>query len=272
VETFEKARVEAERVDNVHRDKLLAQVSLGFLSAGSIELADRALDGVSDKTQIAAVVLGFARDHWKREEKEEAVEALEEAYAILRSQHEFETRDSKSKFGLIGSIAAQFAGFERRERALEIAESIKDEGERSSTLATIAAIAAAQGDEAISSQALTAITEPSDRVFALIGMSDAVSRTDPALAAEFLNRAECATDEVSQLGPKADGLIEIAKRHVRLGEAEGVGSLVSKILDVVGNMRSETAIVKTLAQLAILTENAELNLSEADKAQLQVLM
>ena len=272
LETFEKARVEAERVENVHRDKLLAQVSLGFLTAGSIDLADRALDAVSDKTQIAAVVLGFARDHWRREEKEEAVDALEEAYAILRSQHEQETRDSKSKFGLMGSIAAQFAGFEKRERALEVAESIPDDGQRSSALATVAAIAAAQGDEAVSRQALSAIPEPSDRTFALIGMSDAVGKTDTALAAELLNNAERGTDEVSQLGPKADALIEIAKRRLRLGEAEGVRSMISTILEIVGNMRSEAGVVRTLAQIAKVTENAEVNLGETDTARLQALL
>jgi tetratricopeptide (TPR) repeat protein len=272
VETFEKARVEADRIENVHRDALLAQVSLGFLTVGSMELADRALDAVRDKTQIAAVVLGFARDHWRREEKEEAVEALEEAYAILRSQHEQETRDSKSKFGLMGSIAAQFAGFEKRERGLEVAESIPDEGQRSSALATVAAIAAAQGDEAVGRQALDAIVDPADRVFALIGMCDAVIKTDTVLASEFLVKAERGTEDIAQLGPKADALIEVAKRRVRTGETEGVQAMISKILDIVTNMRSETGVVKTLAQLASLLESAELKLSDADEERLRTLL
>jgi hypothetical protein len=63
----------------MHRDALLAQASLGFLHSGSIDLADRALDAVSDKTQIASVLLGFARDYWRRDEKDEALEALDEA-------------------------------------------------------------------------------------------------------------------------------------------------------------------------------------------------
>ena len=272
VETFEMARVEAEHVDNVHRDALLAQVALGFLGAGSIELADRTLDAVRDKTQIAAVVLGFARDHWRREEKDEAVEALEESFAILRSQHEFETRDSKSKFGLMGSVAAQFAGFEKTERAIEVAESIEDEGQRSAALATVAAIAAAQGDEFRGRQALDSIPEVSDRMFALIGMSDAVSITDAVLASDFLNRAERRSNEVAQLGPKVDGLIEIGKRRVRAGEIDGIRSLISRIIEVVATMRSERGIVRTLAQLATFTENAELTLSEADRGKLQSLL
>jgi tetratricopeptide (TPR) repeat protein len=272
IETFEKARVDAEQVENIHRDTLLAQVSLGFLTAGSIELADRALDAVSDKTQIASVVLGFARDHWRREEKEEAVEALEEAYAILRSQRDFETRDSKSKFGLMGSIAAQFAGFEKRERGLEVAESIEDGGQRSAALATVAAIAAGQGDEATGGQALNAIAEPSDRVFALIGMSDAVNKTDAALASELLDRSERMTDEVAQFGPKADALIEIGKRRIRAGEIDGIRSLISQIIEVVSNMRSETGVVKTLAQLSSLTESAGLKLSEEDEARLRAML
>jgi len=272
IETFEKARVDAERVSNVYRDTLLGQVSLGFLTAGSIELADRTLDAVGDKTQIASVVLGFARDHWRKNEKEEAIEALEEAYAILRSQKDFETRDSKSKFALMGSIAAQFAGFEKRERGLEVSEAIEDEAQRASALATVAAIAAAQRDDAISREALDAISEPIDGVFARIGMSDSVSNTDTVLASELLVRAERRTDDISQLGPKADALLEIGKRRIRSGETDGLQSLVSKILEIASNMRSERGVVKTLAQLADVTESAGLKLSDADEERLRGML
>ena len=113
VETVEKARLAAESLDNVHRDGFLASAALGFLHAGSLELAERALDLVKDKTQMATCLLGYARHFWGNDEREEAIDALEESYEILRSQHERETRSSPAKFALHAAIAAQFAGFEK---------------------------------------------------------------------------------------------------------------------------------------------------------------
>ncbi len=59
VETLDKARGFADVLDNTHRDNFLSGISLGFLRAGSLELADRTLDSVADKTQIASCLLGF---------------------------------------------------------------------------------------------------------------------------------------------------------------------------------------------------------------------
>src|SRR5207247_4190505 len=119
IETFEHARTEAEALENIHRDYFLANASLGFLRAGSLELADRTLDQVRDKTQIASCMLGFARLLWNRDEKDEAIETLDEAHAILKSQRETETRDRRTAVGVLGSIAVQFAAFGKPERAME---------------------------------------------------------------------------------------------------------------------------------------------------------
>ena len=149
----------AESLDNMHRDTFLAAVSVGFLHAGSIDLADRALDSVADKTQIASCLLGFAREFWKKEERDEAIEALEESYAILKSQREAETRDSKAKFALFATIAAQFAGFGKSERAIEIAVEIPDENQSVSALSQIAQILTIQKEVDLASQEYLAAVE-----------------------------------------------------------------------------------------------------------------
>ena len=271
VETFEKARVEAEDVDNIHRDALLAQVSLGFLNSGSIDLADRALDAVSDKTQIASVLLGFARHYWRREEKDDAHEALDEAYEILRSQSGTETRDSKAKFALTGSIAAQFAGFGKGERAMEVAESIEDEDQRSAALTQVAVIFSAQGEDSLTRHALGSIREASTRVVALINMSDAVRETDAERAGRLLDEAEELTGEVSQFSLKVDALIAIADRtgDERL---EKLRSTVSRVIDTVANMRSDRGRVKALAQLSGITERADLKLTDNETKSLRAFI
>ena len=68
VETFDKAEGFAEALENVHRDAFLASTANGFLHAGSIDLADRTLDLVADKTQIASCLLGYSRDYWKKDD------------------------------------------------------------------------------------------------------------------------------------------------------------------------------------------------------------
>jgi len=121
IAAFDSAKEEAEKLENIHRDSFIAFAIMGFLQAGSADTADRTLDLITDKTQMSNCLLAFAKYYWERGEKDDALEALDESYQILKSQREMETRDSKSRFALFGSIAAQYAGFEKGERAIEIA-------------------------------------------------------------------------------------------------------------------------------------------------------
>ena len=150
----------------------------GFLHAGSLDLADRTLDLVTDKTSIASCLLGYSREFWKKDERGEAIESLEEAYAMLESQHERETRDHKARFRLFTSIAAQFAGFEKGERAIEIAERIKEKSERTSALTQIAGVLTLRKEDDEARHAFRAISDDGDRAFALISMSDAKEKNE----------------------------------------------------------------------------------------------
>jgi hypothetical protein len=272
VEIYETARAESEQLANVHRDNLLAQAAIGFLNAGSVDLADRALDAVSDKTQIATVVLAFARDHWRKVERSEALEALEESFEILRSQHENETRDSKSKFALMATIATQFAGFEQAERALEAADTIPDERQRADALSRIAAIFAVQGNEPLARETLALITDPSQRFAALIGMSDAVADTEAELSGNLLREAESSAEEIELLGPKAEALLAIAGRHSRAGRIEKLRSTISKLLSTAGDMRDEVGQVSTLAGAGSLIESSRIELHEDDISKLRSML
>jgi hypothetical protein len=272
VEVYETARAEAEELDNAHRDPLIAQTAIGFLKAGNVELADSTLDAVTDKTQIATVVLAFARDHWRKDEKEDAVEALEEAFALLRSQRQNETRDSRSKFALMGTIAAQFAGFGKGERAIEAAACIEDPRQRVNTISQIAAICIQQGDETLAREVLTTLGDISDRTSALIWMSDAAAEGDQDLSERLLREAEAAADQIELLGPKADMVHAISERYANAGLSEKVRSGILKLLVVVAEMRDEAVRVGTLAKAAELVEKTGLELAQDEFAAIRSLL
>lgn len=163
IEIFDRAKSSAEELDNIHRDYYLAKIALGFLQAGSLELADRTLDLVTDKTQMASCLVGYSQVFWGKNEQGEALETLEEAYAILKSQRDAETRDSRARFALFATIAVQFAQFEKADRALEIAQNIVSENEQTSALAQIAQVCTLQGKGEFARQALQAITDDAQK-------------------------------------------------------------------------------------------------------------
>ena len=251
VESFDKAKSTAETIGTMYRDVFLSLAAQGFLHAGSLELADRALDLVADKTQIAAALLGYSREFWKKDERSEALDSLDEAYAILSSQHEREPRDSRRKFRLFTEIAAQFAGFEKGERAIEIAEKIPDDAERTAALTQIAGILTIRKEDEEARHALRAINDDGDRVFALIGMSDAKHRNNDLNAAlEMLNEADVLADAVPQLTFRAAAYNEIGRRFVTFGEHERARGVFGKSLETIAQVRDMSAQAVALAGLA----------------------
>ena len=272
IETFDKAKSTAETIDNMHRDALLSLAAQGFLHAGSIDLADRALDLIADKTHIAATLLGYSREFWRKDERDEAIESLEEGYAILESQHERETRDSRSRFRLFNSIAAQFAGFEKGERAIEIAEKIRDEGERTSALTQIAAILTIRKEDEEARHAFRAIKDDGDRAFALIGMSDAKEKNGERDAAtEMLNEAVEIAEAVPQLTFRASAYNEIGRRLMSYGETVQAGAAFLNSLNAIAQVRDSSTQAIAMASLAQIAQENEFAMAESLNPVLQTL-
>ena len=273
IEILDKAKAIAEKLDNIHRDSFLSTVAYGFFRAGTIDLADRTLDLVKDKTQISSCLSGFAREYWAKGEKDEAVETLEESHAILKSQHEKETRDSRAKFGLFGAIAALFARFEKPERALEIAQEIPDENEQVAALAQIAQIFTMQRKEDFASQAVQAIGEDSQRLTAFIGISDAQNQledTEKTIVA--LNEAAHLAETVPQLALRSSAFNELAERFAKYGETERARELTHENLETIAKIRDESSQAVCLAQLAEIYEQNNFTLTDSEKAILQAII
>ena len=273
IETFDKAKATAETIDNMHRDAFLSLAAQGFLHAGSLDLADRTLDLVADKTHIASCLLGYSREFWRKDERQEAIEALEEAHAILESQHERETRDHKSRLRLFTSIASQFAGFEKGERAIEIAERIKDEGERTSALTQVAGILTIRKEDEQARHAFRAISDDGDRVFALIGMSDAKEKNEERIAAvELLDEASALAETVPQLTFRAAAYNEIGKRLHSYGETEKAQDVFKLALNSITQIRDESAKATAVASLAQTFREGEVELSEGAREGMRALL
>lgn len=272
IEIFDKARGFADVLDNTHRDNFLGSVSIGFMRAGSVELADRTLDSVSDKTQIASCLLGFAREMWKRDEKEEALEALEESYAILRSQREAETRDGKAKFALFTAIAVQFAGFEKGERAIGIAQEIADETESMNALGQIVQVLTLQKNDEVARQAINAISDDVQRMFALIRMSDAASDNDKEKAAILLEEAYALAEGVPQLASRSSVFIQFAKRFFDNGNVDRARAVSLENLQTISTIRDESTRAAAIANLAELYSGVGLETVPVEQEVLKMLV
>ena len=270
IETFDKAREYSEELDNIHRDAFFAAVSVGFLRAGSQDLADRTLDLVTDKTQIASCLLGHARLYWSNDAKDDAMESLEEAYAMLRSQRENETRSSKDRFRLFGSIATQYVLFGKGERAIEIAEQIEDDNESMTALAQVAALLADSGSDELARRAVNAIPEDANRTFALIGMSDAKAGTEQKEAAvELLDEAMHLAETVPQLSSRASAYNEIAARFAKLEDDARLETAIHGSFESIAALRDDSIKAASLAELSAIADELELAPGENEIAYLR---
>ncbi len=273
IETFDKAKTIVEGIDGIHRDSLLAGIALGFLRAGSVELADRTLDLVADNTQIASCLVGFSQEFFEKGAQDEALETLEEAYAILKSQKDAEIRDSMARFGLLGTIAVLFAKFDKAERGIEIAQENISESDQISALTNIVQICTTQGKDELARQAVAAIIDDAQKMFALIGIADAKNELgEKEKAIELLNEAAMLCETVPQLPSRSLAYNELTTRFYTYGETAKARELSHENLETISNIRAENTRAATLVQLADIYEKEGFTLTDAEKTILQTMI
>ncbi|MBE7516679.1 MAG: hypothetical protein HS105_08750 [Chloracidobacterium sp.] len=251
VKAFAAAREHTSALDNIHRDHLFSGCALGFIYAGDEDLADETLDLITDKTQIASTLVGFARDEWRRDQKEQAVETLDDAYQVLCSQREIETRDTRAKNALMSSVAVQYAGFAVPEKDLQAAEEITDPSERDSALSQIAQILSTQNAGELAQNALERIAEPFVRLETIIAMSDAKLRSnDDESAADLLASAAEQIGSLPQATSRSHFLNEVAARYFARGRADAAREAALQNLAVIADVRDESSQASLIADLS----------------------
>lgn len=273
IETFAKATREIEKLDGVHVDVLYANAAIGYLNAGSIDFADRTLDEVHDKVQMANCLLGFSQVFLRDNENEESLDALEESYAILKSQEETEIRDTKARNQMFSNIAIQFARLEKIERAVEIAHENEDESLTTLALTNIAQLCILQGKDDLADETLKGIEADNKKLTALIAMSDAQNQAEnKSKAVELLNEAEALVGYIPQFIARAETQNELAKRYAFYGKNEKSRELASQSLQTIGNILGDNNRSIALTELSTIFEKNEFVLNDEDKEVLATII
>jgi tetratricopeptide (TPR) repeat protein len=273
IETLAKAREEAETLDGVHRENLLSQIALGFLRAGSIDLAERTLDLISDKVLIASTLAGYSMEFDEKGERDDALETLEEAYQILKSQSEREVRSSKDKFGLYGTLALLFAKYDKTERAVEVALENPDDSARYHALSQIAQICALREEDDAAHQVLNLIDEDSERLFAYISLSDVKSKAEKREEAlNYLKEAHSYCENVPQLSSRSAAYNGIARRFHDLDDSTSARAVAHENLETVSQIRDASAKSVSLLQLADVYKSMNFDLSDEEQRIVQTML
>lgn len=273
IAAFDEARKLAEQIEGVHKDNILGNISVLFLQTGSIDLADRTLDLVQDKTQIASALTGFARVYLEEGEEDEAFDALEEAYAIYQSEPEKEVRNSKARFQVLNSIAVQFSRAGKFERAMEIALENPDGSLVTNALVNIAQVSILRGEDDLFRQALGTLEGEGDRVTGLLSASDAknsMELKDDAVA--LLDEAADMLDSVPQLIVRSEIQMELAKRYDFYGIEGKARDLATECLQTIPEILGEGNRAIALCDLSGVYDAAGFEVAEADKEVLETII
>lgn len=250
IERFEDARLAASEIDSIHRDSLLAAVAVGFMRAGSETLAEHTLDLVVDKTQLAGALKVMADEYRRSNRESDAVEALSEAFEILRSERDDERRDTRASNATFAAIALGFAENGNLERAIEVADSIGDEQVKTSALIEIAKVRAEAGEYEDVTQIIKLLSDETDRLFALIDASDVIAKNDPETAIGYLREAATLVDAPERIAVRLNANLGIARRFAGFGLKDEAGDLLSDTITLLGDVRDVSIRASVLAQLS----------------------
>lgn len=270
IESLEKARQLAEGIEGAHRDNLLAGVAIAFLSAGSVDLADRCLDLVADKTQMASALVGFSRIYLEEEDAEEALDAVEEALAILRSEGDKEIRNSKARYQVFRDIAIEFARVGKFERAMEIAQQNPDPALMRNALVNISQISVLRGEDELARQALAALGSEVDKVWGLLSASDAKESTGAREdAVALLDEASEESESIPQQIVKAEIRTEIAKRYQHYGLGDRAREAAAQCLAAVPEIMGDSNRAIALCDLSNLYDKYDYEVTGEDREVLE---
>jgi len=272
VQTIAAAVEDAQTIENIHRDYFIGMCALGFVLAGSRDTAERTLDLVTDKTHMASSLLSFAKEDWRADDKENALDNLDEAYEILNSQKETETRDSRSRNTLWTSIAVQFAGFGKTERGLEIARDNIDPDEVLKAIGQIAEVLVIQNESDLAIETAVSSGEPIPSAHALIAVADELIKKDDSSKARYaLDKAVEVVDGIPQISAHVDVLIAVAARIKHIGDETSAAAIADNGIKLITKINDESRRVTALAELSGVFDDIA-QLSEASRHEIDELI
>ncbi|MFV0388247.1 MAG: tetratricopeptide repeat protein [Pyrinomonadaceae bacterium] len=270
---YAQARDFANNVQNASRDSHLVSVAIGFLHAGSIDLADRTLDLVKDKNEIANCLLGFARIFRTEEDEEEAREALNEALLVLESQPASEVRDTAARLRTHQMIAQEFANFGDIARALDIADTIPDMEARDAIWTHCGVVAAKNSEPDSMQEVLTLFEEETAEVRTRVNIAEVFAGSGrPEEAKAEFNKVLQVIDGIDQPLFCAEILPEIIVRVNILDGSENVRFYGAKTIELVGEIKGLGARARVLGKLASAYQRSGYTLNESEKVDLKTVL
>lgn len=273
IEILGKAQKEAEKLDGVHRNHLLSLISSAFLDAGSIDLADKTLDAVNDKTVIASTLSAYAVKFHEKGELHEALDALEESIAILESQTPGEVRDSQAAFKLSGNISVNFANFGKFSRAIELASENPSEFERISALKQIGRLAALQGNKEDMKNAIENIPIDTEKTAAMITHSNALAEiNNHSEALKMLEEAREVIPSTAQVTAKIALLKSLCVGFKNLSEENKARETAQEILELCSKINDDSLKATEIAYLSTLYKKFGYKLTSDEKMILREIL
>ncbi|MEZ5347000.1 MAG: hypothetical protein R2681_15740 [Pyrinomonadaceae bacterium] len=267
------ARGVVEGIDGGHADNLFVNIAIGYLKAGDIDEADSTLDLVEDKAQIADCLTGFSQIFRLEGDNEEALESLEEAYAMLKSQTEREIRNTKTRIQIFGAVAKEFAELGKVERALEIAHENPDNQTKNLALTQIAQICTESGETEMAKTSVSGIEPEAQRIPALISISDILTKSDNRdEALEYLVEASDMAAGIEQFVFRCELQCGMVRRFHALGETEAARQLASSALESAREIRGAANRSVAIADLSDIYQQLAYELSEEDKEIIDTLL
>lgn len=280
IEAYQLSNIRAGNIDildNVFnpndRERLMSEVSLAYFEAGSEDLADRALDKITDQTKIASVLLGFAREYKKRGENSAALETLDEAYQIIKSQHDRNTIDSAARFKVFKNVTLEYAEFDRPETAIEAAVSIPFDAERFDTLIKIAQIRAVQNDDQSVRKTISEIDDEASKAFAGIAAAAVkIEQEKSSEAVEYLNQAANSAENILQPVLRLNVYLGLAKNYAAAGVVDKTRNAARQALQTAAQIKNEAARAVVVANLAQIYKKAGMELDGNEKTLLETIL
>ncbi len=273
IQALSDARQKAEELDSVSKDHYLSKVSLAFMQVGSVDLADLSLDGVVDQVKIATCLAGFARTYLNEGEQEDAVDALVEAIAVLKSQPEREIRDSNERMEAFRSIAITFGLSGDYGRANEVLDDLHDPRMNMETRVQLILMEADSADSGDIETLIRSLNDDEFELGAYLSLSDhyaAKGETDASLNALDEAKEIVLTQDSPVL--RLSVLPKIISSYGILGKGEIERPLGSQAIEMVREIKGIGTRSEMLAELFRAFEVCAYSLTESDKSELQTIM
>jgi hypothetical protein len=173
----------------------------------------------------------------------------------------------------LAAIAAQFAVFEKGERAGVIAQNNPDQEEQFSALSQIAQVLTLQNKDDLARDTIDMIGDDSHKVGALIMMSDVKQRLgDSDAAMALLDEAVSWADTIPQLVARSSAMIDISSRYAEHGLTDRVRKLGLSNLENINVIRDESSQAVAVASLSEVYSKADLTIGDEEKPLIEKIL